>query len=406
MDNFKKKELMFLIFIFCFAFALRISYCFFFKESILHIQTHIFGDTQDYIQIANNFLSGKGLISSPDRIAYRPPLYPLFLSGVYYMFGDGYWPIRIIQSILDALTCIMVYFLGKRVLNEQTGKISSFICTIYPFFIFFAGFELTETLFIFLLVMTLLFLIKTFEQPLHKYFIMDGILLGLSTLCRPVIVGFIPFALIGIGVNLQVTKKKMFLSFGYTVLLFIFILSPWIIRNFLHFKKFLPLTTYSGRVLWEGNNPKATGGPCAYWPEEIKELSEIEQDRYLGNLAMKVIISNPQRFIKLMGKKFIRFWNVVPNYAGFSSFKYRIISILSDGIIIPLSILGIILSFKIKRKVLLFYLIIAFFTAFHMISLASIRYRVPIMPFMIIFSAYFIQQLIIHHKNNDERRRN
>ncbi len=399
MDRERKKAFIFLCSVFLVAFFLRVSYCFFFKENILHIQAHIFGDTQDYIQIAKNFLSGKGLISSPDRIAYRPPLYPLFLSGVYYLFGDGYWPIRIIQSILDALTCIMVYFLSKRLLNVRTGKIASCICAIYPFFIFFTGFELTETLFIFLLVITFLFLVKSFQEPLYKHFIAVGILLGLSSLCRPVVVGFVPLALIGVAVNLHVQeKKKLFSNLGITIIFFILTLSPWIVRNFMHFREFVPFTTYSGKVLWEGNNPRATGGPCDYWPEDIKKLSEIEENRYMGKLAKEVIIDDPASFIKLMGRKFIRFWNIVPNYSGFSSFKYRIISILSEGIIIPFGILGIILSFKIKRKMLLFYLIIISFTFFHMVFIASIRYRIPIMPFMIIFVGYFIQQLIIYTK--------
>lgn len=394
MSNAVKKELIFLLLVFFFAFILRISYCFFFKENIFYIQTHIFGDTQDYIQISQNFLSGKGLISSPDRIAFRPPLYPLFLSGVYYLFGDGYWPIRIVQSILDALTCMMVYFLGKRVLNGLTGKIASVICAIYPFFIFFTGFELTETLFIFLLVVTFLFLIKSVENLSYKYSIIAGILLGLSTLCRPIIAGFVPFAIINLAINWKMNKKKIVINLGAVVLSFLFTISPWIVRNFLRFGEFVPLTTVSGRVLWEGNNPQSSGGPCEYWPKGIEKLSEIEQDRYLKDLAMQVIIDNPNRFIKLMGKKFIRFWNIIPNYAGFSSFKYRIISILSDGIIIPLSIIGIILSFKIKRKMFLFYMLIMFFTIFHMIFLASIRYRAPIMSFMVIFAAYSVQQLM------------
>ena len=398
MDSLRKKELAFLISIFFFALFWRIFFCFFFKENILYIQTNIFGDTQDYIKIAQNFLSGKGLISSPDRIAYRPPLYPLSLSGIYYLFGNGYWPIRIVQAILDALTCIMVYFLGKNILNKRTGVIASLICTIYPFFIFFTGFELTETLFIFLLILTFLSLIKTSESFSRKYFVWDGILLGLSALCRPLIAGFAPFVLMGLALNLRPNKKEILTNLGIVVLFFLLTLSPWVIRNFLHFKKFVPLTTYSGQVIWEGNNPLSTGGPCGYWPKGIEKLSEIEQDRYLGGAAIEIIRDNPKRFIKLMGKKFIRFWNIVPNYEGFSSFKYRIISMLSDGIILPLSILGIILSLRIRRKMLLFYLIIIFFTFFHMIFLASIRYRVPIMPFMIIFSAYSIQQLMRYTK--------
>jgi len=392
MDNFKKKELMFLIFIFCFAFALRVSYCFFFKENILHIQTHIFGDTQDYIQIANNFLSGKGLISSPDRIAYRPPLYPLFLSGVYYLFGNGYWPIRIIQSILDALTCVMVYFLGRMVLNKQTGEIASFICVIYPFFIFFTGFELTETLFIFLLLTTIYLFQRTKKNPNCRNMIITGISLGMSILCHPSLTMFVFVLLITLAISaLWRGWENRFKIIGIVLTVTILTILPWSVRNFYHFKKFVPLTTMSGRTFWEGNNPYSSGGPCQYWPEEIQNLSEVESDKYLTKTTIKVIKEDPTRFLKLLVIKFTHFWNVKPNYEGFSSPLYNLISIFSYIPIMVTSIWGMFLTKKIWRSFLIFYLLFISFTFTSMIFVGSIRYRTPIMPFMIIFSAYTLK---------------
>lgn len=127
-----------ILFIFCLAFLLRILFCLLFKKDILYIQEHIFTDTQAYMQIAGNVLSGKGLIAPGGTVASHPPLYPLFLSGVYFLFGEGYWPVRIVQGALSALSCVVVYLLTRPVLNAQTAKLASFLCAIYPFFIFFS----------------------------------------------------------------------------------------------------------------------------------------------------------------------------------------------------------------------------------------------------------------------------
>lgn len=384
MDSVRKKELIFLVSIFFFAFVLRISYCFFFKENIIYIQTHIFGDTQDYIQIAKNFLSGEGLISSPDRIAYRPPLYPLFLSGIYFLFGDGYWPIRIIQSILDALTCIMVYFLGRSVFGNRTGKIASSICAIYPFFIFFTGFELTETLFIFLLVGTVFLWLKVKDSSSIEKPILAGIASGLTVLCRP---SALSFFLLSFVILFFLWRKKCG-KLGILLVFTILTILPWSIRNFCHFRRFVPLTTMTGSSFWEGNNPYSSGGPCQYWPEEIKRLSEVERDRYLTNATLKVIKKDPLRFLRLLGGKFVRFWNIVPNYEGFSSPLYNLVSLFSYLSVIITAIWGIFLTRKMWRRFLIFYLLFASFTFTHMVFVGSVRYRVPIMPFMVIFSAY------------------
>jgi 4-amino-4-deoxy-L-arabinose transferase-like glycosyltransferase len=395
MDGFRKKELIFLIFIFLFAFILRISYCFFFKENILHIQTQIFGDTQDYIQIAQNFLSGKGLISSPERIAYRPPLYPLFLSGVYYLFGDGYWPIRIIQSILDALTCMMVYFLGRMILNKRTGEIASFICAIYPFFIFFTGFELTETLFIFLLLLVILYLQKIMTDCSFNSSISCGVFIGLSALCKPTMLGFIPIALTGAALLLLKRRNCWKYFWAMTITTFI-ILSPWIIRNYIHFHKFVPGTTMGGLVLFAGNNPlnKSGGGIEGIdyvIPSESKHLGELEQDIYLRTQALNYIKNYPGNFLKLSFVKFIRFWRLDPYAKDFS--RYKLLSIFFDGLLLSFFIAGMICCIRKRRECLFVCLIIIYFTVFHMITIGSIRYRIPIMPYVIVFGSYSLSHL-------------
>ena len=370
------------------AFLVRLVYIIAFKDHILIFQAEVFGDTRQYVLMAENLLSGKGLMISPALLAYRPPLYPVFLSGIYYLFGNGYWPIRIAQIILDSLSCIMVYILGRRIFNPKVGILASLIYAFYPFFIYYTGFELTETMFIFLIVLVMLYLVKAVEKPHPKNFVLAGILVGLSSLCRPTMLAFFFVASVGIAVTLKAKGLVAVRNIGILFLFFVITIAPWTIRNHLVFHRFIPITAVGGRVLWEGNNPKSMGGPCQYWPEEIEELSEIEQDRYLARAAINLIKHNPARFLKLMGIKFVRFWNVIPNAPQYSRPRDKIISLSSYGLILPFSIVGMLLSWKMWRKTLLLYLLIAFFTLFHMVFLASIRYRDPIMPFVIIFAAH------------------
>ena len=385
-----KKELIFLLVIFCFAFLLRFAYCLLFQDNILYIEQNIFGDTQSYANLARSILDGRGLNGS----AFRPPVYPVFLAGVYFLFGEGYWPLRVIQIIISSFTCMLVYLLGKNCLDHRTGLIAACINSIYPFFIFFSAFTLTETLYILLLVASVFLLSRTVEQPQKHRLLASGILLGLTVLCRPSTIIFLVFLFGGLIFSPIWSGSKV-KNIAILFLLAILTISPWSIRNYLTFRQFVPLTTMGGHTFWEGNNPQATGGPCHYWPEGIDNLSEVERDRYLTKATLKVIRENPSHFLKLMGIKFVRFWNILPNYEGFSSLKYNLVSMLSYGPILLTGLGGMILTRKRWIKLLILYLLIFSFTLTYMLFVGSIRYRTPIMPFFIIFSGYGVNWLYL-----------
>lgn len=383
--------------VFLAAFLVRLAYIIAFKEHILTFQARVFGDTQQYILMAENLLLGKGLMISPALLAYRPPLYPIFLAGIYYLFGNGYWPVRVVQIILGSLSSIMIYILGRSIFNAKVGILASFISVLYPFFIYYTGFELTETLFIFLLILVILYLVKAAENPHPKNFVLAGILLGLASLCKPTMLAFV---LLAIGGLLFIHQQKGRILPGLVGLLLLFAITvaPWTIRNYLVLHKFIPGTTMGGLVLYAGNNPlnKSGGGIEGVdyiLPKEVNALDESERDEFLYHKAIEYIKAYPGNFLKLAVIKFSRVWRLYPYAPQFSASKYNIVSLLSYGLILPFSIAGMILSLRKWKKCLFLYLVILYFTFFHMVSIGSVRYRAPIMPYIIIFAGYGLQEL-------------
>jgi len=341
-----------------------------------------FDDEYEYWKMVTNFLSGKGLMVSETLKAYRPPVYPLFIA-ILVNCGFGIVGIRIVQAIISAATSVLIYLLGKRVFSERIAILAGFIASFYPFFIFYTGFVLTETLFIFFMVAAVFSFIKIFDsRSVPVYGIITGLITGIAGLCRPTMEAFFPFALIfvlfTVGSYRSRLLKVLFVGIG-----FILALSPWIIRNFVVLGRFVPGTTMGGAVFWEGNNPYSEGGPCRYFPEGIWQIDESRRDSIFYRITLDHIKQNPRRFIKLLGKKFVRFWNVVLNASEYRSFFYRLVSILSFGLILPFFIVGIFIP-PLDQKKLFLISIIVFFTIFHMIFLASIRYRVAIEPFLIL----------------------
>ena len=363
------------------ALILRIGY-------VLTLEDKLFWpDSFRFHGIGISLAEGRGYGPS----AFTAPLYPLFLSGIYRLFGVSYVNARIAQAFVGTASVFLVFLLGRAIFSEKIGLIASFISAFYPFFIFFTGLLLTETLFI-LLFLSLIYLLQRMmtTRKIH-YVIGAGLIAGLCILTRPIIAYFLPFALFIILLATRHNKRQI-ISYGFLIIILAAaVLSPWIIRNYQRFGKFIPLTTGGGITLYDSNNPRATGG-SAYeniiWTEEMRRMNEVELDRHFRREAIRFIVNNPGRTIQLAGIKFKRFWNIVPNAPGYTSLRYRLISIFSYGPVLLFGIGGIILTAKKWRKAVLLYLPIVFFVLVHLIILGSIRYRVPVMPFVIIFAAY------------------
>ena len=353
-----------------------------------------FPDSIRYDRIASELLLGRGFSSSSTA-----PLYPVFLSWVYAFFGHSFLTARIIHSIIGTASILIIYLIAREIFSEKVGLIAALLGTIYPFFIFFTGLILTETLFIFLFLCLIFFLRKLTLQTSWGYAVCTGILAGLSILIKPIMAYFLPFAFI-IILTIYRDRKRWLLSKVLSVFLIAgFVVAPWTWDNYKRSGQFTLLTTGGGLTLYESNNPHATGGPGVeriIWTEEMKRMDEIELDGYFKRETIRFIKNNPCRFIELAAIKVRRFWSFTPNASAYQNCKYKLISIVSYGPILLLAIWQIIVTRRRRRELVFLYLPIVFFTLLHTIILGSLRYRIPIMPYVIIFAATGVSKTLTY----------
>ncbi len=363
------------------AFALRFAWGFSLDRHELY-----FPDSVQWNGIALNFLSGHGLIVDEGMKALRPPVYSLFLSLVYFLFGkENLLAVRIVQALISSCTCLVVYLLAKRLFTATAARISMAACAIYPFFIYYSGAALTETLFIFILSLVMLALSA-------RRFAWAGLLFGLGILCRAELIVFFFLALAGTFVALRGRKALR----GAIVMAAITgaTLAPWTLRNYRVFHAFVPLTTMSGYTFYEGNNPhNATGGPGGALPfPDTRGMGEIEKDRFLRHEAIRVIRENPRRMPGLVWSKFKRLWNVKLNTdnPAYASRLTVLASVISFTPLLVLFVVGLVLSWKRRRELIYVYLLILHTTAVNLAFVSSLRYRLPLEPFMIIVASFAV----------------
>ena len=80
--------------------------------------------------------------------------YPTYLMLLYHIIGPNIFLTRIIKAIIGSFTCVLVYHLTRRNINEEVGRIAAIFCCLAPNLIIYCGMHLKETEMIFLTVAT------------------------------------------------------------------------------------------------------------------------------------------------------------------------------------------------------------------------------------------------------------
>jgi hypothetical protein len=183
-------------------------------------------------------------------------------------------------------------------------------------------------------------------------------------------------------------------------LVYVFIMSIWWIHNYKVYNQFVRLNLGFGKVLYEGHNKyNANGGPTKLEFLNLDFInhndSKILTDQKYKDEAIRFIRSDYLRFIKSFFVKFKRFWNPLPNHALHQSLIKNIVSGVTMVLLYLFGAGGAIIVYRRHKFIFYIFLTIVFYTTLiHVITVASVRYRYPIEPLLIIFASFAINHLI------------
>jgi tetratricopeptide (TPR) repeat protein len=122
--------------------------------------------------------------------------------------------------------------------------------------------------------------------------------------------------------------------------------------------------------------------------------------------GLDFIKENPWRFVKLLGRKLLLFFNgyEIPNnyyfYQTRDDSSILKISFFSFAIILPLAVLGIALSLKRWKDFYLIYSFVFIYLVSSLVFYVLSRLRAPVIPFLIIFAGFFIGEIFEKLKNS------
>jgi hypothetical protein len=266
-------------------------------------------DEADYYNLARNIAQSKSFsLDSFSPTAYRPPGYPLFLS-VFYFLGARVVVLRLLNFILFGASIYLV----SKILSQGSSIIGAIIgamlVALYPVNFYSAGTLYPQMLATFLFLGVIYLLVQ--NQSRIYYYILCGLFSGMLILTVPTFVFMLPV----IGVWYWIYPEKMWgRGLLITLVILVTVISAWTIRNYIQFHTVFFVSTNSGENLLLGNSentmPNAGSSvDISKYTAQASSLNEVERDRFFREQAIKYILSNNFRAIKLYLLKFLNYFN-------------------------------------------------------------------------------------------------
>ncbi len=189
------------------------------------------------------------------------------------------------------------------------------------------------------------------------------------------------------------------------------VVSPWIIKTHVEHGVFVFMTATSGMNLFIGNNPYANGcynndGFEKYEKFLVAEknivknnLEFYQKDKLAGELALEYIKENPRGFIGKMAEQLATFWLLPNRYCWHLPLSLPDIMIDYTGGLWILSIIGFFYSTRRWKQHVVVYLLFALMISVTLVTFYEYRYRLPLIPFQIMFTAYALNWFYSEVKN-------
>lgn len=386
-----------------------------------------------------------GLSTSP---YLRPPGYPFFLALVYLLTGTNYLAVRLIQMGLGLGSVALVYALGRSMFGRVAAGIAAGLMASYWALIYFEG-KMNEASVVAFLLLVLVALARTWrDDPPPARYLWGGVVFGIVILMRTETILFAPF-LAGwawwatrgrMPIPRQVVRLTLFTAATAALIL------PVTARNYWVSGEFVPICTIGGLNLYAGNNPDADGSfptldyrrlfgvSTTLSHHNVQELLFAHRERMgdptLGHAdlerffiaeALRFMRENPAETIRLAFRKTFLFWGpweITSNKVLYFDRLHSPVLYWLPGfpLVAGLGWVGIALFFRRYRggdpaitapvaqaaTLLTLLLVISFLT--HLLFFVVGRFRVPILPILIIFSAYAVATILVMAYARDWRR--
>ena len=363
-----------------------------------------------YHKGAQALVEGDPFALAPGEPNQQSPFYQYFLGLIYFFSGVELTSAWIVQLILGVVSTFLVYVIAKRYISQGSAFIAAVMFTLYGGNWFYECTLYRASLVTLLTLSVCLLLLRFAERPSIGLLIGSALSLSFLTQARTNLILFVPFALVYLWRKVFSRRDmgRKWLA-GYLVIFFLASLPLLVWVKQIH-GNWGPYDQTGGENFYLANSPDYSVRSVVH-DKKYRNLLESERlgTRPALQLILKDIAERPLDVTKVYLKKVYYYFN---DYEVPTTHNYYLSSELSSvlkwgsipfGVIATLGISGFFWSWKYWKRLTLLH---AFFLGnllaylpFFMFS----RYRLSMVPFLCIFSAFTLQMIYQRFKENDLR---
>lgn len=366
---------------------------------------------QETGNIAMALATGNGF-SSPTRrntgpTAWLVPIYPALVSQIFRVFGiftlHAFYAAAALNMLFSAATCVPIYFATRQIAGRGAASLAAWLWALFPNAIVIPFQWIWDTSLTALFAATILWAtIAIVESAKVRDWCAYGLAWGLSLLTNPALGAALPFVfcwLVYCKRREQRDARERFAKPVLAVAVAILCCVPWTIRNYAEFHRFIPLRSNLPFELWLGNNevfddrsPNVNARITPYGESRrYAQLGETAFMREKWNLASGFIRTHKRLEVRLTRWRIMSFWlgsfRPLQDFANADSIWIQAIFALNFLTAIG-SVVGIAVLWS-KRSPYAFpaAAFVAFVPLIYYVTHASLRYRHPIDPIVLMLAA-------------------
>ncbi len=281
-------------------------------------------------QIAMHILHGDGYVYrapwglGPLRpTAAKPPVYPFLIAGVFWALGVGnFFALFALQALLSSFTCGMLFLSLRPSTHFRASATAGCAAAVYPPFVYHAATAESTTVLLFLISLTIYQLVTLGAAHSRGRWCMASGTGALVALVEPVAIPFVCLSFLYVA---SLTRQawaatvRTLLGVG---LVFLAVVGPWTLRNYLVFQHLVAIKTNGGWTLVDGLSRAGVHFPLAPGAKELTGLNEAEEDRLITRTVMTWIRAHPLSYARVLAGNIKEFWWQPDRYASNRTWSY------------------------------------------------------------------------------------
>jgi len=347
-------------------------------------------------------IAGKLVAERQYENPWYPPGYAIFLAAIYTVTGPSPLAARVVNALLGALTCVLVYRLGARVFSRREGLLAAALLAVYPGHGYMAWHVMPEVLYTLLLLAAVMLALKVAEHPTVRGGLLAGVTLGCFHIVKSNLYPFPALLMAWFAFTARRAGAFVAIMAGFAALACVTPLANSLSPS----RRADAMPANAGNTFWTANNPMADGWfiHAEFFPpgqafierhgfkERLEKADVFEQSRIYRTLGLLWIREHPGDFLLLCLKKLNNAFGMPSHSTVFTRHPVtaRLAHVLTYGWIAALGVLGMILARRRWRECSLLYLVVASYVMMVLIFYGSSRFTLIVMPVLMLFAGHAI----------------